>query len=149
MSEGRTKAFLRRLRSAASTPINSTTTTTISYSSSSSSSSSTSSLTSQKPFRAIYTVDHCGYELSYRGLSPKRSSSKKPMSSPAPFLRAAYTLDGQGLDLSGKSPLEPKDSKEREITPRSYDDWAVEQQPNGFRSLYTMDWKPCAFVRKI
>jgi hypothetical protein len=149
MSEGRSRAFLRRLRSAASTPISSTTTTTISYSTSSSSSSSASSLTSQKPFRAVYTADHCGYELSYRGLSPKGSSSKKPVSAAAPFLRAAYTLDGQGLNLSGKSPLQSKDSKERETTPRNYDDWAVEQRPNGFRSLYTMDWKPCNFVRRI
>src|SRR5439155_5255998 len=64
MSEGRTKVFLRKLRSAASTPINETTTTTTA--SSSSSSSSTSSFGSQKPFRAIYTVDHCGYDLPYR-----------------------------------------------------------------------------------
>lgn len=141
MSEGRSRAFLRRLRSAASTPINKTTTNTISYS------SSTSSLASEKPFRAAYTVDHCGYDLSYRGLSPKRSSSKKPVSSTASSLRAAYTLDGQGLDLSGKSPFQSRDSKERETTPRSYDDWVAERQPNGFRSLYTMDWKPCAFVR--
>src|SRR5271155_1553478 len=142
MSEGRSKAFLRRLRSAASTPISETTTTTTA-------SSSTSSLNSQKPFRAVYTVDHCGYDLPYRCSSPRRASSKKSTSSATPFSRAAYTMDGQGLDLSGKCHFQRRDSKDPEVTTRTYYDWSMAQQQHGFRSLYTMDWKPCAFVRRI
>lgn len=145
MSEGRTKVFLRKLRSAASTPINETTTTTTA----SSSSSSTSSFSSQKPFRAVYTVDHCGYDLPYRCSAPKRSSSKKAMSPDTRFSRAAYTMDGQGLDLSGKCHFQRRDSKDPEVTTRTYYDWSMEQRPHGFRSLYTMDWKPCNFVRRI
>jgi hypothetical protein len=141
MSEGRTKSLLRKLRSAASTPITYTTTTTITPSS--------SSLASQKPFRAVYTVDHCGYDLSYRCSSPKRSSSKKTVPSATSFRRAAYTMDGQGYELSGKCHFQRGDSKDPQITTRSYYDWSMEQQPNSFRNLYTMDWKPCNFVRRI
>jgi hypothetical protein len=84
-------------------------------------------------------MDNCGHDLSYRCSSPARSRKRKASE---PFRRAAYTLDGQGLDLSSKYPYAPQKGEDGDAP--SSNDWLVEQQ--GFRSLYTMDWKPCTFA---
>jgi hypothetical protein len=121
------KSFLRRLgfsfQDSASTP-----------------STSSASSTSSQRFRAAYTMDGCGHDLSYTHSVSKRSSKAKPAS---PFTRAAYTLDGQGLDLAPKYPYGSPKVENGEVLPSQ--DWAVERK--GFRSLYTMDWKPqpCSF----
>ena len=119
------KSFLRRLgfsfQDSASTP-----------------STSSASSTSSQPFRAAYTMDSCGHDLSYRHSISKRSGKAKP---PSPFTRAAYTLDGQGLDLAPKYPYPSPKGEKVEVLPNQ--DWAVERK--GFRSLYTMDWQPCSF----
>src|SRR2546423_12398392 len=109
------------------------------FGSTSTSSTSSASSTSSKPFRAAYTLDNCGHDLSYRYSAPKRST--KVMN---PFRRAAYTLDGQGYDLSSKYPYAPHNEGNDEPPP-SYD-WTMEQ--NGFRSLYTLDWKACSLFKR-
>jgi hypothetical protein len=106
--------------------------------SASTSSTTSASSTSSKPFRAAYTLDGQGYDLSSSYSAPKRSERVKAAT---PFSRAAYTLDGQGYDLSSKYPYAaPSDA-----SPPSYD-WSMAQQ--SFRSLYTLDWKPCSFFTK-
>jgi hypothetical protein len=80
-------------------------------------------------------MDNCGHELSYRYSTSKRPERVKASD---PFKRAAYTLDGQGYDLSYAAQSGGNDDAP------SSNDWSVEQK--GFRSLYTMDWKPCNFV---
>ncbi len=99
---------------------------------------STSSTTSS--FRNLYTLDSCGHNLSYKYITPKRSSSS------VPFRRCAYTLDGQGMDFSSsyyKSYAAPRQQNYNGVPP-SYD----YTSPLGFRSLYTLDWTPCRFGKK-
>jgi hypothetical protein len=103
-----------------------------------STSSSSASSTSSQRFRAAYTLDNCGHDLSYSYSESKGSAKAKP---PSPFTRAAYTLDGQGLNLAPKYPYVPPKGENGEVLPNQ--DWAVERK--GFRSLYTMDWLPCKF----
>jgi hypothetical protein len=106
------------------------------------SSASSESSTSSRPVRAYYTRDNCGHDLSYR--YSERNPSESPTVSDPPFRRAAYTMDGQGYDLSYKYPCTLLRGEDGEVT--SNHDWVVEQK--GFRSLYTLDWKPFTFFHR-
>lgn len=84
-------------------------------------------------------MDNCGHDLAYPYPTPKQPENVKTSN---PFKRAAYTMDGQGYDLSSKYRYDAQSGGDDEAP--STCEWSIEQQ--GFRSLYTMDWKPCKFL---